>query len=72
MKKKISDYPCQVEIKRDLWFTEISRPLIDDIADIFNLSKVEAKVMFFNALQYNIVVESIIDQVQFMLGDVKY
>lgn len=71
MKKKISDYPCKVEIKHDLWFTEISRPIIDDIADIFNLSKVEAKVMFFNSLQFNIVIESIIDQVQFMLGDVK-
>lgn len=71
MKKKITDYPCKVEIKRDLWFTEISKPIIDDIADIFMLSKVDAKIMFFNSLQYNIVIESIIDQVQFMLGDVK-
>ncbi len=71
MKKKISDYPCKVEIKRDLMFTDIIKPIIDDIADIYNLSRVEAKIMFYNSLQFNFVIESIIDQVQYMLGDVK-
>ena len=50
---------------------QIADYIIDEIADDKNISKTLAKKLFINAISYNVVIEEIKGQVDFLLEEME-
>ena len=56
----------------DLTLTEAAEAAIETIMEHRECSKKEATILFKNALVYNVVIEQIVIQADFLAGDPQY